>query len=181
MIMEGNASSNSQSVAGFLVKPGDWFATYPGREINKFAEVDRRIFSLDPRRDFLAACIAFYLVERWHALANRVSLEESEKDLFQPYRVPIAMRDLLAASMIEIDKINLTSRFVERIEAALNKLFERHILAAQPVCLSSINKSGYWGRDWLASLWQLLPTLEMADAYQQAIRQKHVRRDGTSD
>lgn len=173
VVTEENIPPYNHKVSGFLVKPGDWFATYLGHGLDKFAVIDRRIFSLDPQHDSLAACIAFYLVERWQALAREASIEEIENDLLQPFRAPIRMSDLLTASMIGIDRINLTSRLVGRVEAALAKLFVRHILGDQPLCLSSIKTNGYWGRAWLSSLWNLVPTLEVADEYQQAIRRGH--------
>jgi hypothetical protein len=179
--MEGNVSPHNRKVSGFLVSPGDWFIPYLGQASDKFAVIDRRIFALDPQRDFLATCIAFYLVERWRALAHAASIEEIENDPLQPYRKPIIMSDLLAASMIEIDRSNLTSRFVGRVEGALDKLFDIKILGAQPECLSSINTIGYWGRAWLSSLWYLLPNLQVADMYEQTIRQEHPRRSEASE
>jgi len=76
------------------------------------------------------------------------------------------MIDLLRASMIEIDEVNLTSRFAGRIEAALFKLYEREILGDAPRCLTVIDKTRNWGRAWLDSLWRLVPQLDVQEYYQ---------------
>ena len=74
------------------------------------------------------------------------------------YKEPLVMANLLAASMISIDKANLTSRFAPRVEAVLHKLYEQAILGAVPTCLSCVNRSkAQRGKDWLAAYWSILP------------------------
>jgi P22_AR N-terminal domain len=146
---------NDTEVVGFLVSPGDWFTTHPGLPFDHFALIDRRIFQLHAWQDQLTIRLGLYLVERWRQQALKGSFEE-----------PITIIDLLAASMIEIDERNLTSRFAWRIEAALNKLFERGILGSRPLCLTTIDKTRDWGRAWLHSLWRLVPQQEVRNYYQ---------------
>jgi hypothetical protein len=78
----------------------------------------------------------------------------------QKYKEPLLMADLLAASMIPIDKANLTSRFAPRVEAALQKLYEQGILGEMPICLSPVDRTkAHWGTDWLAAYWRIVPPL----------------------
>ncbi len=122
-------------ILGFLVSPGDWISTYERNQNYALAEIDNQIFQLNPQNDRLALRIALYLTERWR---------EQAKD--GNFSNPIAMTDLLAASMIDIDERHLTNRFVPRIEAALHDLTTRGIVGKY-LCLSSIDRnSGAMGK-----------------------------------
>ena len=110
-------------------------------------EMQRRIFQLHPQNDRLALRMSLYLVEHWRYLARG-----------QKYQTPLVMADLLAASMIPVDKANLTSRFAPRVEAALQKLYEQGIVGDKPVCLTLVDRTkAHWGADWLASSWCITP------------------------
>jgi P22_AR N-terminal domain len=158
---------NEQEVVGFLISPGDWFTAYPSPAFDYFALIDRRIFTMHAWQDQLAIRIGLYLVERWRQQAGLGNFHE-----------PIAMIDLLRASMIEIDEVNLTSRFAGRIEAALFKLFEKEILGDAPRCLSVIDKTRNWGRAWLDSLWRLVPQLDVQEYYQKPDQMRRVVEGG---
>lgn len=152
---------NDREVIGFLVSPGDWFNAYPGPAFDYFALIDRRIFQLHAWQDQLAIRIGLYLVERWRQQAVKGNFDG-----------PIAMGELLKASMIEIDEPNLTSRFAGRVEAALYKLYDRKVLGEEPHCLTIIDKTRNWGQAWLKSLWRLLPHLEVQEFYRQPERMR---------
>jgi hypothetical protein len=134
-------------IAGYLVAPGDWFSSYEAHQMNFQASVTCQLFQLNPRNDYLALRLAFYLTEYWrqHAHAG-----EAQK--------PFYMASLLSASMIPIEKANLTSRFAPRVETALQKLYTIGLLGEPPCTFSVIDRTkAHWGKDWLASAWQLVP------------------------
>ncbi len=140
-------SPGGGAIAGYLVAPGNWIDDYEAYNNVYLTDVNRRIFQLNPQNDRLALRIALYLVEYWRHFARG-----------QKYNEPLLMADLLAASMIPIDKANLTSRFAPRIEAALQKLYEQGILGEAPVCLSLVDKvKAHWGTEWLAAYWRIVP------------------------
>lgn len=166
VVMERSLWSE-QEVVGFLISPGDWYTAYPSPAFDYFALIDRRIFQLHAWHDQLAIRIGLFLGERWR---QQVALGT--------FHEPIAMIDLLRASMIEIDEANLTSRFAGRIEAALFKLYEREILGETPRCLTVIDKTRNWGRAWLNSLWRLVPPLDIQDYYRRPEQLQHVVESG---
>ncbi|HET8845528.1 MAG TPA: hypothetical protein VFN35_28940 [Ktedonobacteraceae bacterium] len=136
-------------VTAYLVSPGDWISAYEEKSMHFFARVDRRLFELNPRNDYLALRMGFYLTEHWrrHAHTGKAT------NVF-------CMSQLLSASMIPIEKANLTSRFAPRIEAALQKLYAIGLLGEPPLNLSHIDmQQAYWGKAWLASSWRLVPSL----------------------
>lgn len=137
-------------IAGYLVAPGDWISSYEAHQMNFLASVTSQLFQLNPRNDYLALRLAFYLTEYWRRHAHT---GEAQK--------PFCMASLLSASMIPIEKANLTSRFVPRVEAALQKLYTIELLGEPPLNLSVIDRTkAHWGKDWLASSWQLVPAQE---------------------
>jgi hypothetical protein len=140
------ASSRGAS-NGYLVSPGNWIDDYETYQHFFLADVNRKLFELNPQNDQLALRIALYLSEYWRQEARSGR-----------YKEPLLMANLLTASMISVDKANLTSRFAPRIEAALQKLYAQGILEAVPTCLSCVDKSkAQWGNDWLAAYWSILP------------------------
>ncbi|WP_126630465.1 hypothetical protein [Dictyobacter alpinus] len=142
-------------VIGYLVEPGKWINAYQNANTLFFASVERQIFQFHPRNDYLSLRLAFYLVEHWRQQARSGD-----------YQRPIHMAQLLTSSMISVDKANLTTRFVPRIEAALQKLHAQHILGDPPICLSHIaTNKAQWGNEWLASYWHLVPPSEIIQAY----------------
>jgi hypothetical protein len=140
-------TSGGATIVGYLGAPGNWIEDYETYNNVYLTDVNRRIFQLNPQNDRLALRIALYLVEHWRHIARG-----------QKYNESFLMADLLAASMIPIDKANLTSRFAPRVEAALQKLYDQGILGEAPVCLSPVDKTkAHWGTDWLAAYWRLVP------------------------
>jgi hypothetical protein len=140
-------NSGGATIVGYLAAPGNWIDDYETYNNGYLTDVNRRVFQLNPQNDRLALRIALYLVEHWRHFARG-----------QKYNEPLLMADLLAASMIPIDKANLTSRFAPRVEAALQKLYDQGILGDAPVCLSSVDKTkAHWGADWLAAYWRIVP------------------------
>jgi hypothetical protein len=142
-------------IVSYLVAPGNWISTYEAHHTSFLASVNRQIFQLNPRNDYLAIRLAFYLVEYWRQHAQT-------EDYYQPF----LMSHLLSASMIPLDKANLTSRFVPRVEAALQKLYTATILGEPPINLSTVDTTkAYWGNDWLSSSWRLVPPQEIIKSY----------------
>jgi hypothetical protein len=134
---------------GYFVAPGNWIDDYETYQHVFLAQVDRKIFQLNPQNDQLALRMALYLSEHWRQQARSGQ-----------YKEPIVMENLLSASMISVDKANLTSRFAPRVEAALQKLYEQGILGAAPICLSCVDRTmAQWGKDWLAAYWSIVPPL----------------------
>ncbi len=142
-------------ILGFLVSPGDWISTYERHQNYALAEIDNRIFQLNPQNDRHALRLALYLTERWREQATE-----------RTFSTPIVMSELLAASMIEIDERHLTNRFVPRIESALGGLEERGIVG-KCLCLTQIDRTqARWGKEWLTSSWEILPPLQLIQEYQ---------------
>lgn len=135
-------------IAAYLVAPGAWLASYEEHQMNFFADVNVQLFQLNPRNDYLALRLGLYLVEHW----RRYACGGDE------IRTSFCMADLLAASMIPIEKANLTSRFAPRVEAALQKLYDIGVLGEPPLKLTGIDTTrAYWGKAWLTSSWRLVP------------------------
>lgn len=141
-----------EEIVGFFLSPGDWITTYEAHDSDFLVEIDRRVFLLNPQNEQHELRLALYLVERWRQQAKQGNYNQS-----------LSMIDLLTASMIPIDRVNIT-RFATRIEDALHHLWERGILGAKPVPLTPVDKSKTrWSNDWLASQWRLIPPLEVVD------------------
>ncbi len=158
-------SWDEKIILGFLVAPGGWISTYEQHQNESLAHIDRQIFTLNPQNDRYALRLALYLTERWREQAK-------EGD----FSTPIVMSDLLVASMIEADKRHLTSEIAPRIEAALARLEEMEIIGKH-LCLTPIDKEqARWGKDWLASRWEILPPLELIRTYQALQRKKRTRK-----
>ncbi len=139
---------------GVYLSPGPWVNSYEDYDNWTFAEIDRRIFELVPQNDQHELRLALYLVERWRQQAQR-----------QTYAEPIVMEDLLTASVITIDRKHLTDRFVKRIHDALDHLCRRKIIGSC-VCLTPVDEhKPQWGKDWLASVWQILPPEDLIQQY----------------
>lgn len=153
--------SGERILIGFLVAPGGWITTYEQGQNELFVQIDREIFRMNPQNDKYALRIALYLTELWR--------EQAKSGTFS---TPIAMSALLAASMIEVDKSHLTSEFAPKIELALKHLEEMHIIGKQ-MCLKPVDKTKTrWGREWLASRWEILPPVELIRAYQPRLGDK---------
>lgn len=120
---------NSDVIAGVFVNPGDWINAYTEQGSFFLAETDRRIFMLNPQNEQHELRLGLYLTERWRETARDGTFNQ-----------PISMADLLAASIIPIDKHNLTSRFAPRIENALNTLWEKEFWAQHPFVLMKSTK-----------------------------------------
>ncbi len=151
---------SEEAIAGVFVSPGDWINIYTEQDNYFFAEIDRRIFQLHPQNEQHELRLALFLTERWREQGKRKGNDG-----------PIVMADLLAASMIRVDKANLTTRFVPRIEKALHNLWEKKIIGAEPICLTpDIKKSRNWGKDWLASKWVIVPPPEIQQYYETTLR-----------
>lgn len=143
-------------VIGFLVSPGGWITTYEQHQAESLARIDRQVFTLNPQNDRYALRLALYLTERWREQARTGA-----------FSMPITMSDLLAGSVIEIDRRHLTTEMAPRIEAALVRLEEINVIGKQ-LCLSPVDKTrARWGKEWLAARWEILPPAELIRSYKQ--------------
>lgn len=153
--------SDERILIGFLVAPGGWIRTYERGQNELFAQIDRQIFRLNPQNDRYALRIALYLTERWR--------EQAKSSTFS---TPISMNNLLAASMIEVDKNRLTSELAPKIEMALERLEAMHVVGKQ-MCLNPVDKQqARWGKGWLTARWEILPPIELIRAYQPKLNRK---------
>ncbi len=142
-------------ILGFLVSPGGWIGTYEQHQHLSFAQIDRQIFTLNAQNDRYALRLALYLSERWREQARTGS-----------FSTPITMTELLAASMIQVDKRHLTAEIAPRIEAALDHLIAIGVIGKY-LCLTPVDKGqARWGKDWLAASWEILPPAELIRTYQ---------------
>lgn len=149
-----------EAIAGTFVAPGEWINIYTEQDNFFFAEIDRRIFQLNPQNEQHELRLALYLAERWRTLGKRTDNDE-----------PVVMADLLAASMIRVDKNHLTARFAPRVHEALKSLWKKGIIGAEPVCLTPPDTTkARWGNDWLSSRWQIVPPPEIQQFYETTLR-----------
>lgn len=98
------------AIAGVFVAPGRWMNAYIEHENYFLAETSRRTFQFHPHQHQHELRLALYLTERWRQLARDGNFAKE-----------ISMSELLAASMIPVDRAHLTSQFVPRIEHALRE------------------------------------------------------------
>ena len=168
------------TIVGVFVGPGSWINAYEEYDNYFLAEIDRKIFQFHPQRQQHEIRIALYLTEHWRQGARRDAFEK-----------PITMADLLAASMIHVDKAHLTSQFAPRIENALTTLWEQGIIGgkAEPKPCIPIDTTKSWGRAWLGSKWVIVPPAEVQKYYATTISlppakqvkqgRKHSKREAT--
>ena len=139
--------------AGVWFTPGDWINSYEEKNNYYLAEIDRRIFELNPQNEQHEQRLALYLTELWRTQARSGR-----------YDTPLTMAELLLKSVIDPDRIHI-DRFVTRIEHALERLRERGIIGAYE-CLTPADRSkGRWGQAWLASRWRILPPDALRQSY----------------
>ncbi len=151
-------SRRGKEIAGVFVTAGDWINVYEDHAALFLAAVEQKVFHLNPQDQQHELRLALYLTERWREQARK-----------QAYGEPLAMQDLLAASVIPIDKKH-AYRFIPRIEDALHQLFVRGILGAEARCLTPLDRTQpRWTKAWLASQWVLLPPEEIRQHYSTAI------------
>jgi hypothetical protein len=152
--------TNETLIAGVFVSPGDWINCYTEQDNYFFAEIDRRVFSLNPQNEQHELRLALFLTERWREHGKRSNNDE-----------PLVMADLLAASMIRVDYNHLTKRFAPRIHEALENLWKKGIIGARSICLTPIDTThSRWGKDWLASKWRIVPPVEIQQYYETTLR-----------
>lgn len=164
-VVSRKTGPEEKSIIGFLVSPGDWINTYEEHHHQYLAEIDSQVFKLNPQNDRYALRLALYLTERWR--------EQAQEGNFS---TPISMADLLAASMIAVDERHLTVRFIPRIEAALGQLEQMGIIGKY-VCLTPVDATqARWGKEWLASRWEILPPLQLIRQYQEMGKRPRLRK-----
>lgn len=185
MLMERNKKKSQGKEKDRLVRvavaPGEWMpSTYP-QAFDRFVGIDERMIQLNLKTDINALLIGFYLTERWRQQALQAEMERQAQlsngfplsespDSLAPYREPIRMRDLLEASVIEINEHNLTYNFAPRIERSLQKLFENGILAEPVKFVTPVDKNHNWGEAWLNAFVLLLPKLDTIEDIQTRVR-----------
>lgn len=154
-----------EEIVGFIVSPGDWITTHTGTAFGYFSALDQKIFQLHPQKDQFSLRIALYLIERWSRQAQR------SQNIFDihSYEETISTEELLSASMISFDREKFPIRFKDRIETAIQRLFEHPILGsmillASPSCLEGRDDAHHnWREQWLSARWALFPRLEMVE------------------
>ncbi len=159
-IVTYNTLWTEEAIAGAFISPGAWVNAYAEYDNYFLAEIDRKIFQFHPQNQQYELRLALYLTERWRQLAREGNFDKE-----------ISMADLLASSMIRVDKANLTYRFVPRIQKALDALWERGIIGAPARCTTPVDTSqSRWGNAWLASQWVILPPSEVQQFYKTTLQ-----------
>lgn len=147
-------TGRGKEIAGVFVTAGDWINVYEDHAALFLAAVEQKVFQLNPQDEQHELRLALYLTERWREQARK-----------QDYAEPIAMQDLLDASVIPIDKKH-AYRFIPRIEDALHQLYAKGILGAEARCITPLDRTPpRWTKAWLASQWVLLPPEEIRQHY----------------
>lgn len=147
----------------YFVAPGVWISTYLRSGGLWLAELDRRIFTLNPMRYQVAMRLALFLSEYW-----QISLMNGD-DI-----APLSMQDLLTFSMIPIDSKHLTARTIPQVERAFQVLIQSEIVReAQPNHEVSRDPV-QWGKDWLAARWKITPPEDVLQRHLQRIRARAV-------
>lgn len=146
---------------GVWLGPGGWINDYEDAGNYYLAEIDRRIFQLQPSHEQHELLIALYLAERWRTQAHNGHYDE-----------PITMTNLLQSSVIPVDRKHL-ERFASRVEQALEILRKRGIIG-KCECLTPPDRTKRnWGKDWLAARWRIQPP----DDLQQSYTEKGITKD----
>ncbi len=143
----------------YYIAPGVWINTY---ELSGLwlAELDRRIFMLHPQRDQIALRIALFLSEHW----------QFQLMMGRNAATPLTMLELLNRSMVAVDQNHLTTRFIPRVEAALQRLLENGIVGEMRPENEISQNHTQWGKDWLAVRWSFIPSAELLQRYAQRVR-----------
>ena len=147
-------SGEKPRLQGVTFVPGGWMDAYASANNIYLAEIDRRVFQLHKHHEQHALRLAFFLADEWRSHAY---------DTHHDYI--FTMAELLARSVIRVDKRNLTNRLAPSIEKSLELLRARGIIGSYE-CLAPIDKSKpQWGNDWLASRWRILPPESLLQSY----------------
>lgn len=138
---------------GVWFGPGGWINDYEDVGNHYLAEIDRRVFQLNPHHEQHELKMALYLTELWRYQANKGQ-----------YAEPITMADLLQRSVIAIDRKHM-ERFAPRIKQALDNLRQRGIIGAYE-CLTPVDRNkARWGKAWLGVHWRILPPEALMQSY----------------
>jgi len=157
-LLTRKTSWGTEEKLGIFVTAGNWINAYEANNNIYVAEVEREVFKLNPQQDFHELLLGLYLTERWRDLARK-----------EEYAKPISMKELLEGSMISVDRKN-PSRFIKRIDDALESLFARGILGIEAHCLNPADRTQLrWTEAWLASQWVLLPPESVVEHYHRTI------------
>ncbi len=146
LLTEKNSLTGVDEKIGIFFAPGEYFNLYETRNVIYIAEIEREVFKFNIRREAHELLIGLALTERWRDLAKK-----------RDYDKPISMQELLHSSVIPVDRKN-PGRFIERIEDAIQNIYQRGILGAPPKYLTPVDRSkSRWTGDWLAAQIQLVP------------------------
>lgn len=143
----------------YFAAPGVWISTYLRSGGLWLAELDRRIFALNPGRHQIAMRLALFLSEHWQiSLMNGGNI------------APISMQELLTLSMILIDYKHLTERTVPQVERALQILIQNGIVKEARPTHEVSREPVQWGKDWLATRWLITPPEDVVQRHLQRAR-----------
>jgi hypothetical protein len=146
MSIKETISETKDDIFGYFIAPGAWINTYEEHDDIRRIELDRRIFQLNPQNDQIALRIALYVTEQWK---------------FNPqtghYMDPTPMHVLLTASMIPVDRSNLTARFIPRVEEAIRTLCTMGIVNHVYPLETPDRSQTRWGKEWLLARWIFVP------------------------
>ncbi len=149
-------TEHGSELAGIFLTAGNWINVYENNSNIYLADVEQKVFQLDPNYQQHELRIALWLVERWRDLAKRGD-----------YNEPVSMQEILDASIIHIDRKN-PRRFRDRIHDALEALSSKGVLGNAAQCISAVNyREVEWTtKGWLASRWTLLPPQQVIEQYE---------------
>ncbi len=130
----------------YFAAPGNWIIPYLSSGGLWLAELDQRVFQLNPMRHQVAMRWALFASEYWQwCLMNGTGF------------APLTMQEWLTHSMIPINHEHLTDRTVPQVDRAIEVLKKQGILkAAIPERIVS-REPAQWGREWLATRWTMIP------------------------
>ncbi len=191
-------------ILGFLVAPGGWIGTYEQHQNSSFAQIDSQVFRLNPQNDRYALRLALYLTERWREQAKEgnFSTPVVMSELLTASMIEVDRRHLTAdfapaieRALLKLEHMHILGRHTciagfhigvddTRVNTCMRVHGQREHVEAPPLadenpCLTAAEyDQARWGKEWLASRWELLPPVELIQAYQplQTTRKKRGRK-----
>jgi hypothetical protein len=179
-------------ILGFLVTPGGWIGTYELHQNSSFAQIDRQIFQLNPHNDRHALRIALYLVEHWREQVKEgtFSTPFTMADLLSASMIDVDKRRLttelapaIEKALLKLEQMGIVSKHIcltgfhvgvdDSHTHTCMKMHQQPEQGQAPPasemnpCLRALAyDQARWGKEWLASQWEILPPPELIHSYQ---------------